>query len=329
MPAARHSTVDSRLTAKKLPFKQIPIVDIGPLVNGENPQKVASEMGHICEHIGFLYVRNHGIDDSLLQAMYRMTREFFALPLEQKQKLNIENSGPTLRGYIPMYGENVDPENTRDYKESFDFAQHQDEVSPFFGPNQMPEQPEEFRQIMEQYHAEMLALGRKLLSAIALSLDLPYDYFDAMQKNPITIQRLLHYPPQQGAITQEEIGIGAHTDYGAVTILSQDNVGGLQVQNHDGEWVDAPPIEGCFTVNIGDLVQTFSNDRYVSTVHRVINTSGRERYSVPFFMDLDFDAVVEVVETCKSKENPPKYEPYTCGQHKYKRFVDSYSHLTA
>ena len=321
--------IDTRLEGKRISFSQIPVVDIGPLLDGSDSEKVAKEIGHICENVGFLYVRNHGIPGQLIEDMYRFTRAFFALPEEEKERLNIVRSGPTLRGDIPFYGENVDPDKTRDYKEAFDYAAHEEEVSPFFGPNQMPEGLQGVKETMEQYLSAMMVLGHKLMSAVALSLDLPQNYFGALQKKPITIQRLLHYPPQEGEISQAEIGIGAHTDYGALTILSQDEVGGLQVQNHEGEWISAPPLEGCFIVNIGDLVQTFTNDRYISTMHRVINTSGRERYSVPFFMDLDYDAVVEVVETCKSKDNPPRYTPYTCGQHKFKRFLDSYAHLSA
>jgi isopenicillin N synthase-like dioxygenase len=175
----------------------------------------------------------------------------------------------------------------------------------------------------------VLALARTLIGAIALSLGLPQDYFEYLQRKPITIQRILRYPPQMGKVTQEEIGIGAHTDYGFLTVLSQDAVGGLQVRNRAGDWVTAPPVEGTFIVNIGDLVQTLTNDRYTSTMHRVINTSGLERYSIPFFIDLDFDAIVEPVPTCVSEALPAKYEAYTCGQHKFKRFVDSYAHLQA
>ncbi|WP_315983419.1 2OG-Fe(II) oxygenase family protein [Aliamphritea spongicola] len=150
----------------------------------------------------------------------------------------------------------------------------------------MPDTPTAFRETFERYHGAMMKLAEKLISAIALSLNLPADYFAKLQQNPITIQRLLHYPSQSGDIRQEEIGIGAHTDYGFLTILGQDNNGGLQVQNRQGEWIDAPPVEDTFIVNIGDLVQTFTNDKYISTMHRVINTSGRERYSLPFFIDL-------------------------------------------
>jgi isopenicillin N synthase-like dioxygenase len=261
--------------------------------------------------------------------MYALTKSFFKLPFDEKNKLNVVNSGPTLRGYIPMYAENVDPANTRDFKECFDCGAHYDEVSPFFGPNQMPSALPQFEKVAEDYHSSVLALARMLIGGIALSLGLPQNYFEHLQRKPITIQRILRYPPQIGRISQEEIGIGAHTDYGFLTVLSQDAVGGLQVRNRAGEWVTAPPVEGTFIVNIGDLVQTLTNDRYTSTMHRVINTSGLERYSIPFFIDLDFDAIVEPVPTCVSEALPAKYEAYTCGQHKFKRFVDSYAHLQA
>ncbi|WP_369958888.1 isopenicillin N synthase family dioxygenase [Pseudomonas benzenivorans] len=319
--------IEECLSSKSTSFSEIPVVDIGPLLDGSDAQSVAAEIGNICEHVGFLYIKNHGVPNSLIEDVYRLSRKFFDLPFEVKDKLNIVNSGQTLRGYIPMYGENVDPQNTKDFKECFDYGRHEEQVSPFFGPNLMPEEVQEFKQVMETYHEVMLGLARKLISAIALSLDLPADYFEKLQQKPITIQRLLHYPPQFGTITKKEIGIGAHTDYGFLTILSQDSNGGLQVQNRDGEWVSAPPVADTFIVNIGDLVQTFTNDRYISTMHRVINTSGVDRYSVPFFIDLDFDAVVDVVPSCISADKPSKYQPYTSGQHKYKRFVDSYAHL--
>ncbi|WP_372738751.1 isopenicillin N synthase family dioxygenase [Neptunomonas sp.] len=329
MSTASANQLDSRLESKSTSFSEIPIIDIAALIDGSNPMKVADEIGYVCENIGLLCIKNHGVDKQLIKDAYAQAQAFFNLPLEQKQQLNIINSGQTLRGYIPMYADNVDPENTRDFKECFDFGLNETSISPFFGPNLIPEQPASFKETFEQYHDAMMTLSRRLIRAIALSLKLPADYFEKLQKKPITIQRLLHYPPQKGKVTLEEIGIGAHTDYGFLTILSQDSVGGLQVQNRNGEWVSAPPVEDTFIVNIGDLVQTFTNDRYISTAHRVINTSGKERYSVPFFIDLDFNAEVSVVPTCHNDENPAKYEPYTCGQHKYERFVDSYAHLTS
>jgi isopenicillin N synthase-like dioxygenase len=321
--------LDIRLASKQTAFTEIPIIDISSLINDENPLEVARQIGDACEKVGFFYIKNHGVEQQLIDEMYTLTKSFFKLPYEEKNQLNIVNSGLTLRGYIPMYAENVDPANTRDFKECFDCGAHYDEVSPFFGPNLMPTTLPQFETIAEKYHSAVLALARTLIGAIALSLGLPQDYFEHLQRKPITIQRILRYPPQMGKVTQEEIGIGAHTDYGFLTVLSQDAVGGLQVRNRAGDWVTAPPVEGTFIVNIGDLVQTLTNDRYTSTMHRVINTSGLERYSIPFFIDLDFDAIVEPVPTCVSEALPAKYEAYTCGQHKFKRFVDSYAHLQA
>lgn len=321
------SITDERLASKQTAFDEIPIVDLAPLVDGSDLDGVAEKIGRVCEEVGFFYVKNHGIPQELVQRMYEATEWFFNLPYEEKQQLNVANSGPTLRGYVPTFGENVDPENTRDYKESFDFGAHQDEVSPFFGPNLMPKDYPEFEKIAEEYHAAMMGLARHLVRAMSVSLGLPEDYLEQKQQKPITIQRLLHYPSQDATASQEEIGIGAHTDYGFLTILSQDSVGGLQVRNREGDWISAPPVDDTFVINIGDLAQTLTNDLYTSTLHRVVNTSGKERYSIPFFMDLDYDATVEPLDVCVSDENPAKYDAYTCGEHKYARFVDSYAHL--
>ncbi|MEG5263999.1 2OG-Fe(II) oxygenase family protein [Pseudomonas sp. JDS28PS106] len=321
------SNANRSLESKTTSFHEIPVVDLAPLLDGSDPQKVSREIGYICENIGFLYIKNHGVPKSLIQDAYKLTAELFALPYEDKEKLSIVNYGEIFRGYIPMYTENADPKNTKDFKECFDLGKHYDEVSPFFGPNPIPEKIPRFREVFEQYHDEMMRLSRKLIGAIALSLDLPEDYFEKLQRKPITIHRLNYYPPQTGQISVGEIGTGAHTDYGFLTILSQDSNGGLQVQNREGEWVSAPPVEDTFVVNIGDLVQTFTNDRYPATLHRVINTSGKARYSIPFFIDLDYDAVVEVVPTCVSPSNPAKYKPYTCGKYKYDKFLSTYTHL--
>ena len=319
--------IEPELRAAEL--KEIPIVDLAPLLDRSDVSGVAHEIGGACQEAGFFYIVNHGIDPSLVRETFRLTREFFALPAAEKEKLSIVHSGLTLRGYIPFFGENVDPDQTRDLKECFDLGRHEAEVSPFFGPNLMPEMLPGFKTTVERYHDTMLGLAKELIAAIAISLALPADYFERLQRKPITIQRLQHFPPQKGVITRSEMGIGAHTDYGFLTILSQDSVGGLQVKNRDGRWVSAPPLPGSLIINIGDLVQTLTNDRYISTWHRVVNNSGTERYSIPFFIDMDFDAEVSVVPTCQSESNPSRYSVYTCGEHKYGRFIDSYVHLQA
>lgn len=323
------TATDARLAFKQTAFHEIPVIDIAPLIDGTDPESVARQIGKVCEEVGFLYVKNHGVPAEQIAEMYRVTEQFFALPMATKESVHIATTGDVLRGYIPTYGENADPENSKDFKEAFDYGVDEEQVTYFFGPNPMPEGFPEFKRVAESYHDTMLALARKLVSAIALSLDLPADYFESIHSKPITIQRLLHYPPQEGDVSLEEIGIGAHTDYGFLTILNQDEVGGLQVRNKDGDWISAPPVEGTFIINIGDIVQTLTNGRYSSTVHRVINTSGRERYSIPFFIDANYDAVIEPLPSCVSDERPAQYQPFTCGEYKYGHFVAVYPHLQA
>jgi isopenicillin N synthase-like dioxygenase len=173
----------------------------------------------------------------------------------------------------------------------------------------------------------MVSLAKVLLEGVALSLELSGSYFTKLMANPISIQRLLHYPPQRGYIAEDIIGVGAHTDYGNLTILAQDDVGGLQVMNRDGDWVEGPPIAGTFVINVGDLIQRLTNGVYLANLHRVVNTSGRDRYSIPFFIDADFDAVIGPLSSCITETNPRRYEAVTCGEHKFGRFAASYEHL--
>ncbi|TIV95831.1 MAG: isopenicillin N synthase family oxygenase, partial [Mesorhizobium sp.] len=185
----------------------------------------------------------------------------------------------------------------------------------------------EFRELTYGYHQKMVDLAKKLLQGIALSLDLSESYFENLMRNPISLQRLLHYPPQSGYVSEDMIGIGAHTDSGNLTILAQDDVGGLQVMNRDGDWVEGIPVRGTFVINIGDLIQRLTNDLYIANMHRVVNTSGRERYSMPFFVDCDFDAIIEPLPSCVTDSNPRRYKPVTCGEYKLGRFATSYAHL--
>ncbi|RWQ46176.1 2-oxoglutarate and iron-dependent oxygenase domain-containing protein [Mesorhizobium sp.] len=320
--------LDDRLRAKRESFDKIPVVDIAPLLDGSNKQRVAKEIRWALSNTGFMYVTNHGISQLSVDSVFDVTRRFFDLPTSQKMMLHISNSDVALRGYIEPFGENTDPGITRDLKECFDFGPERSALEgPFFGPNQWPSSLPEFRELTYGYHQKMVDLAKKLLQGIALSLELSESYFETLMRNPISIQRLLHYPPQSGHIREEIIGIGAHTDYGNLTILAQDNVGGLQVMNRDGDWVEGIPIPGTFVINIGDLIQRLTNNLYLANMHRVVNTSGFERYSIPFFIDADFKAVIEPLASCVTDSNPLRYKPVTCGEHKLRRFAASYAHL--
>lgn len=320
--------LDDKLRDTRENFDAIPVIDVAPLLDGSDKQGVARQIRWALSNAGFMYVKNHGIAQSFVDEVFDVTRRFFDLPMAQKMALHVSKSDVALRGYIEPFGENTDPGKTRDLKECFDIGPERAALEgPFFGPNQWPAALPEFRTLVYGYHEKMVTLSRQLLRGIALSLDLDEAFFDSLMHDPISIQRLLHYPPQNGHADKDIIGIGAHTDYGNLTILAQDDVGGLQVMNRNGDWVDGTPIRGAFVINIGDLIQKLTNDIYLANMHRVINTSGRERYSIPFFIDADFDSVIAPLPSCVSATNPQRYQPVTCGAHKFGRFKASYAHL--
>ncbi|CAH2405931.1 isopenicillin N synthase family dioxygenase [Mesorhizobium ventifaucium] len=320
--------LDDKLRAKRESFDKIPVVDIAALLDRSNEHKVAKEIRWALSNAGFMYVKNHGIPQDFVDSVFDVSRQFFDLPMSQKMELHVSKSNVALRGYIEPFGENTDPGKTKDLKECFDFGPERSTLEgPFFGPNQWPSSLPELRELTYGYHQKMVDLAKKLLRGIALSLDLSESYFERLMRNPISIQRLLHYPPQTGYIGEEIIGIGAHTDYGNLTILAQDDVGGLQVMNRHGDWVEGIPIHGTFVINIGDLLQRLTNDVYLANMHRVVNSSGRERYSLPYFIDADFNAIIEPLPSCVTDSNPLRYKPVTCGEHKFGRFAASYAHL--
>jgi len=166
----------------------------------------------------------------------------------------------------------------------------------------------------------LVSLGHQLLEAFALALYLPRNYFKSMCLKPMVTMRLLHYPPQRIIEDEDQLGCGAHTDYECFTLLSQSNQSGLQVLNNNGDWIEATPIPNTFVVNIGDLMQRWTNDQFKSTVHRVINTSGTTRYSIPVFFGPDYFAQIK----CLINDQTPKYEPVMAGEYLTSRFDDTY-----
>lgn len=317
--------LDENLIARKLALAEIPVIDIGPLRHGpaEAHARTVAQIGGACRNIGFFYAVNHGVDPGLIARVYAETARFFAQPEAKKAEIAIENSA-CHRGWFRIGGENLDPakqKNSGDLKEGIkigrDLSPDHPLVTagtPLHGPNQWPDQPG-FRETMAEYYAEMEALGRVLLSAFAEALGVGPKFFDNWLSAPMTTLGPLHYPPQTGHITEARIGAGAHTDYGCLTMLSQDDAGGLQVRNAAGIWIDAPPIPGSFVVNIGDMMERWTNGVFTSTLHRVVNISAKDRYSLPYFFDPDFFAPVECLQTCLQPGEAPKYAPTTAGKH--------------
>ena len=176
------------------------------------------------------------------------------------------------------------------------------------------------------YYLAARTLSRRIAGAVALSLGLPEDHFADKLDRPIASLRLIHYPPQSGAIEADTIGCGAHRDYGFLTVLAQDEVGGLQLRNGAGEWIAAPPIPGAFVINVSELLERWTNGLYKATLHRVINTSGRDRYAMPFFLDTNYDAVIACLAVCQSPDHPPKYPPVVGGEYLFRRYDETFAY---
>ncbi|MEM1039169.1 MAG: 2-oxoglutarate and iron-dependent oxygenase domain-containing protein [Pseudomonadota bacterium] len=301
----------------------VPILDFSRFTDGEAGAFV-TELGAVCRDTGFFVLTNHGIGDRLVANSFEMARRFFSLPQTQKDALSISLS-PHNRGYATIGSESLDENSgVADKKEAFniglDLAVDDPRVlanEPFRGVNVWPDM-DGFRDASLVYFQAVWALGRKVHEALALSLDLPRSYFEAHFNAPMATLRMLRYPPASGA--KNEIGAGAHTDYGSITLLKTDGVSGLQVKPCDRDWIDVPHIEGAFIVNIGDCLMRWTNDVYVSTPHRVLPPA-TERYSIAFFLDPNPDSVIEKLPTIAG---PAKYKPVTGAQYLMQRLTATY-----
>jgi isopenicillin N synthase-like dioxygenase len=316
-------------------FSRIPILDVSGLyAPGMTAIRGVAQAlrGHL-ESVGFLYVAGHRMPRTAVKAVREMSKAFFALPESDKLKLRIDRN---FRGYLPFGGSTIITSSVAkvskpNQSESIFFLP---EVSPddprvlagepLQGPNQWPDEAAlpGFRAVIEQYVVEMSDLARRLVHAIAIAIDLAEDGMDHCFEKPTTFLRLLHYPTQP-----EEVGLfgsAPHTDYGYITLLAQDEVGGLEVRNKAGEWIAAPPIPDTFVMNVGDILARWTNDRFVSTPHRVINRSGSERYSQPFFFDPGMDEMVEALATCVPFGGQPKYPPVRYGDYLMERIDKNY-----
>ena len=309
-------------------FTEIPLVDMGPLVDGAPgaARTVARDVGRHATEVGFFYVKNHGVAPELIDDLLAAGRRFFALPTEEKMRIRVN---PLHRGYVTPGQAILSARAKPDFKESFvwglELPPDDPDVragQPLMGPNQWPEGLPDLPVRVDRYFQAIMQCGLRLLRAVAVSLDLPEDFFDGRYRKPLARGALLHYPPQPESMGADQFGSSAHTDYGCLTLLWQDAVGGLEVRNKAGQWIPAPPVPGTFVINLGDFMARWTNDRFASTPHRVVNRSGRERYSIPVFFDPDHDTVVECLPSCQGPGQPPRYPPTTCGAYIKGRFDD-------
>ncbi|KAI0930777.1 hypothetical protein AcV7_004869 [Taiwanofungus camphoratus] len=349
-------------------FEEIPIIDLQDLANADHLERkaLAQSIREACVNVGFFYVKNHTIPQSTITGAVNAAKRFFSLPLPSKMSLDIHNS-TNYKGYTPLLGENTNPENRGDLHEGFDLGWEDNEVGvsrsddgEMTGGNVWPDGLPDFRRAALEYYHAAVRLGQQLFPLFALALNLPEDFFNDKTTKPAAIMRMLYYPPQTGAMDDRVEGIGAHTDYECFTILWQDDVQALQVLNNNGRWIDAVPIPGTLVVNLGDQFARWTNDVFKSTVHRAVNRSGIERYSMPLFFGTDYDVKLEVstflsdrnatwdpdgpfdnrllrpreetdnhykaLPNCISEDRPAKYEAVTAGEYVKSRLDATYGH---
>jgi isopenicillin N synthase-like dioxygenase len=326
----------------------VPVVDISPFRTGGIHEKrtVASLVDRACRDIGFLVIGGHGVPKDLIDAMEVVSQRFFDLPLEARQAVG-RPAPDVSRGYVGLAGESVGRSRDQaatagDLNESFiigpiDVPDPAYAFAPaagkHFAPNLWPRELPEMERVAAAYYRAVDSVAVTLMRIFAIALGLPERHFDAMVNRSISRLRLRNYPEPVTPPEPGQLRAGAHSDYGSLTILlAEDRPGGLQVCNSLGQWVDVPVIPGCFIVNIGDLMQRWTNDRWTSTLHRVVNppsdkVAGSRRQSIVFFHNPNYDAEIRAIDTCVPSGASPKYASTTSGEHLRNLFVKTQNYV--
>ena len=296
----------------------IPVIDYGPYFAGEPGalRQLAGQVRYACENIGFLYAINHGVPQETIDRGFAASRRFHALPLEEKLKLRLNQNNI---GYMPMNASvqaasKVHKATKPNQNESFFISHdrgpdHPDVVAgvALRGRNQWPEGVPGLREDMVSYFRALGAMCDRMLPAFAVALDMPSDFFAPFFANEGHANlRFLHYPPQED-VSENTFGTAPHTDNSFMTALARNDVPGLAIRLPNGDWFPPPVIPGTFLINLGNIMRRWSNDRFLSTPHGVINESGTDRYSIAYFHSPNVNSVIECLPSCVSADNPPRY----------------------
>jgi isopenicillin N synthase-like dioxygenase len=313
----------------------VPVIDISGF-NGSDAsarQRVVEGVKHACERVGFFVITGHQIPEALIRSAFSNGRAFFARPLEEKMR--IKRPGPGIsRGYNSLAGQSLGltmgKKAPPDLMESLGFGPLETDQDPYWTagygpvhahPNLWPEGMPEFREAISAYWRAVEELAMRLSRIFALALDLDEEFFVRRSDRHATNMRINYYPVQESPPEKEQLRAGAHSDYGAFTILKGEKApGGLQVLRKGGDWADVPVIDDGFVINIGDLLMRWTNDKWVSTIHRVANPPEEirrnvDRMSIAFFFVPNHDVEVRCIESCTGSDNPPRYAPTTAGAH--------------
>jgi len=307
--------------------RDIPVIDFSPALGAGNPdpaalEALADQVRRASECVGFFYLGGHGVPAAVVEAAFAASREFHALPREEKMRLSLNENNI---GYLPVNqsiqkASTVHKATRPNYNESFFIshdrgADHPDVIAgtPLRGRNQWPEGHAAMRAAMVTYFKTLQGLGELMLPVLARALGMPADHFAPFFAGEAHVNlRFLHYPPQDVS-DDEQFGQGPHTDNSFITILARTDVPGLAVRLPSGEWLAPPVIPGTFLVNLGNMMKRWSNDRFLSTPHAVLNESGIDRYSIAFFYSPLPTAVVECLPSCIGPDDPPHYPPAVYG----------------
>ncbi|HXC59268.1 MAG TPA: 2OG-Fe(II) oxygenase family protein [Steroidobacteraceae bacterium] len=294
----------------------VPIVDLlQPEGLPADPQRIVAAMADALEHHGFMYLRGHSLGPRV-ESAFEMSRRFFALDHATKMRSRYQQIDANF-GYQGLEIESLDPTNAPDLKETFTMRN-----APALPAEDARWPDVAFRTQAVDFYQAALAQVHGLLALMAQALDLPQQFFTPLHRGENVTLRYLHYPAGVAQRDQRQLGAGEHTDYGSITLLFQDEVGGLEVCGRDGRWIAAPPIPGCAVINTGDLMERWTNGRFRSTPHRVRPIAGaRDRYSIALFVDPDSDTRVECIPSCVDAGHPARYPPVTAGEHLHRRIA--------
>ncbi|MBT8295937.1 MAG: isopenicillin N synthase family oxygenase [Gramella sp.] len=310
-------------------MNNIPSVDLADFLSDDpkRKEKFVNEIGKAYEEIGFVALKNHFLSDNLVGDLYKEVKSFFDMPVETKQKYEIEGLAGQ-RGYISFGKEHAKGKKEGDLKEFWHFGQEPSEdanLTEEYPDNVQVKELENFNETGMEAYRMLEKTGIYVLRALALYIGLDEFYFDHWASNGNSILRPIHYPPIQEE-PKGAVRAGAHGDINLITLLMGASTGGLQVLRKDGEWIDAIPQEDELVINVGDMLERHTNNKLRSTIHRVINPPkeewGKPRYSIPFFMHPRSEMPLNCLEECIDEENPKQYEDITAGEFLNQRLIE-------
>jgi len=311
----------------------VPVIDIGAFVHGgdDDRRRIGTQIDQACREIGFFTIVGHGVPDAIIGAACRVAIEFFDRPLADRLAVVMPEPGYPY-GYNPMRAETLNRSiggvAPPDLKETFNVGpiespprplaeMHDRDERAVYAPNLWPDEPAGFRAAIESYYRAMADVSATIMEAFAVALGMDDHAFEPFIDEHGSALRLAHYPATDGATVPGQLRAGAHTDYGTLTVLWTDGESGLQVETAAGEWLDVADVDGGLIVNLGDLMQRWTNDRWRSTMHRVVVPAGAgRRLSIPFFHNANWDARIE----CIVDGDEPRYPPTTAGRHLMEKF---------